>query len=263
MLRRLVRGLPVVVVAAVVAIGAIVGFAPAATPVVPSHVQVQSTAPGSASVSGSWRDTWRKPTPLSYTVADGIGPQVHLFSAPDVPLASRPTMDNPTWEGLPVVFLVLEDQGPWLHVQVSMRPNGFTAWVQRSEVLVHEVPNHVKVELAAHRMTVYHGDSILLQAPVVIGSQASPTPVGSFFVDGIVELANPNGVYGAYQVSVAGFSDVYTEFGGGNGQIALHGTNRPDQVGQSISHGCVRMANDAITQVADLAPLGTPVEIDP
>ena len=51
------------------------------------------------------------------------------------------------------------------------------------------------------------------------------------------------------------------EFAGGPGRLALHGTNRPDQVGQDISNGCVRVPHDVILQIADRVPLGTPVEI--
>ena len=48
---------------------------------------------------------------------------------------------------------------------------------------------------------------------------------------------------------------------GGIGQIAMHGTNHPNLLGQAISNGCVRMDNTVITQMADLAPAGTPVEV--
>ena len=44
-------------------------------------------------------------------------------------------------------------------------------------------------------------------------------------------------------------------------QLALHGTNRPELLGQNVSNGCVRMANESIDQVMALAPLGTPVTI--
>ncbi|MCU1358668.1 MAG: ErfK/YbiS/YcfS/YnhG family protein [Acidimicrobiales bacterium] len=261
MLRRSLRGLPVAVAVAVVGLGAILGFSPAASPVAPGAVRVRSAEPRSSTLAGGWKDTTKPESPLSFPVADATGPVVHLFSEIDVPLASRPTMANPTWEGLPVVFDVLEEEGPWLHVKVSARPNGLTAWILRAEVSMRTVPNHVEISLGAHLVTVYHGDHVLLREPVVIGSPVSPTPIGSFFVDGIVQVSDPGGPYGAYQVSVSGFSDTYTEFGGGIGQIAMHGTNRPDQVGQSISHGCVRMSNDAITRMAALAPLGTPVAI--
>ena len=63
------------------------------------------------------------------------------------------------------------------------------------------------------------------------------------------------------QVSVSGFSDTLQTFGGGVGQIAMHGTNRPELLGQPVSNGCVRMTNDAITKMVQLAPLGTPVNV--
>ena len=75
------------------------------------------------------------------------------------------------------------------------------------------------------------------------------------------DLANPNGPYGTHQLSVAAFSNVLTSFGGGNGQIAIHGTNQPAKVGSAVSNGCVRMTNDDITRLVSLVPIGTPVEI--
>ena len=51
-----------------------------------------------------------------------------------------------------------------------------------------------------------------------------------------------------------------TEFGGGDGQIAIHGTNNPGDIGQDVSHGCVRIENAAIERLSTL-PLGTPVVI--
>ena len=45
-----------------------------------------------------------------FLVADAAGPQVEIFSEPGVPHPDKPPMDNPTHEGLAVVFLVLEEQ---------------------------------------------------------------------------------------------------------------------------------------------------------
>ena len=42
---------------------------------------------------------------------------------------------------------------------------------------------------------------------------------------------------------------------------ALHGTNKPETVGQSVSHGCVRLRNEDIERLYDMVPLGTPVFI--
>lgn len=218
-------------------------------------------APGPALVEGDWSVT-TTPAPVhpsSFTVADAAGPTVELFSAPDVPLGR--SLDNPTWEGLAVVFSVLEERDGWLLVRVSSRPNEMTAWVRAAEVRTRTVPNWVRVEVGARRLTVLHADTPLLSTTVAVGRAATPTPIGSYFVDGIVPLDPPHAAYGAGQVSVSAFSDVLHSFGGGVGQIALHGTQATGLLGQETSNGCVRLANDAITAVMDLAPTGTPVEI--
>ena len=51
------------------------------------------------------------------------------------------------------------------------------------------------------------------------------------------------------------------QFGGGDGQIGIHGTNQPDSIGQSVSHGCVRVPGQVIEALAHSIPLGTPVTV--
>ena len=261
MARWMLRSLPVVVALVVVGALAFHGFSSPDEPVSPTSAKVTTAAASAPQVTGTWKAVVKKPVqPLSFDVADAIGPSVSLFSAPDVPYEPKPSLANPTHEGLPVVFLVLEKQPQWLRVRVSSRPNNLVLWVRRSEVSLRTVPNRVVVEVGARRVTVYHGDQVLLQEPVVVGADRTPTPTGDFFVDGIVPL-KVGGPYGTGQVSVAGFSNVLSSFGGGVGQIAMHGTNHPELVGQARSNGCVRMTDDTINQMMVLAPLGTPVTI--
>lgn len=253
------RLIPVVAAVAVIGTGAALGFIERPGAASPRGIVVVD-GDGSRQVEGEWPATPKETHPLSYTVADAAGPSVDLFSAPDVPLAERTSMANPTWEGLPVVFLVDEEQGDWLRVHVSMRPNGFMAWVKRSQVKLRTVPNRIVVDVTTRRVEVFHGDDRILDAAAAIGAGRTPTPIGLFFVDGWVPLEG-NGPYGAGQLSVSGFSEVLHSFGGGVGQIAIHGTNRPELMGEAVSNGCIRTENDVVLQLAMLAPLGTPVEI--
>ena len=46
----------------------------------------------------------------------------------------------------------------------------------------------------------------------------------------------------------------------GNG-YAIHGTNVPSSIGQSVSHGCVRLLNEDIARLYEIVPIGTPVYI--
>jgi hypothetical protein len=42
---------------------------------------------------------------------------------------------------------------------------------------------------------------------------------------------------------------------------AIHGTNRPELIGRSVSHGCVRLRNEDIETLYDMLETGTPVFI--
>lgn len=42
---------------------------------------------------------------------------------------------------------------------------------------------------------------------------------------------------------------------------ALHGTNRPETVGTSVSHGCIRLRNEEIERLYEMVEVGTPVYI--
>ena len=75
--------------------------------------------------------------------------------------------------------------------------------------------------------------------------------------------SNPGGAYGPIALATDGYSEVMDEFSTGVPVVALHGTNRPELVGQSVSNGCVRIPNDIVTMLADTVPLGTPVFIWP
>lgn len=198
------------------------------------------------------------PAPPNGERVDPIGSRVDVFAAPDAPAPAQ-TLSNPTWERVPLVLHAIGRQGDWLHVRVNTRPNGSTGWVRAADVRTTPLTTRVVVDRAAHLLRVYDGHTVVLEEPVAVGTGRTPTPTGSFYIDAVVE--NPGGIWGAYQLSVAGFSEVHTRFLGGIGQIAIHGTNRPALIGGDVSNGCIRMRNDSITRLAAVAPLGTAVEI--
>jgi lipoprotein-anchoring transpeptidase ErfK/SrfK len=200
------------------------------------------------------------PPPSPALVADAIVPKVGLYSAPGDPEPAE-FADNPTREGLPGVYLVMQSAGEWMEVQVSMRPNESTAWIKASDVTVRPTPYRIYIDTGARRLVAYDGAKPVLDTQVAVGTGGTPTPTGNFFVDGRVGGLDPAGPYGTHQVSVAAFSNVLSTFGGGVGQIAIHGTNDPGKLGTPASHGCVRMTNDDIATLADMVPDGTPVQI--
>jgi lipoprotein-anchoring transpeptidase ErfK/SrfK len=165
--------------------------------------------------------------------------------------------------GEPRVFLVQQEREGWLQALLPMEPNGSQGWIRSRDVALTEHPFRIRVDLSVRRLTVFDGDTILLREPVAIGQPSSPTPTGLFFTTVLVEPDDPSGPYGRYAYGLSGYSEVYEEFAGGNGQVAIHGTNAPSLIGQAVSHGCVRMENGAIARLARTVPLGTPVRITP
>jgi lipoprotein-anchoring transpeptidase ErfK/SrfK len=203
-----------------------------------------------------------KPQFVPSLVALARVPAVAVYDSPSSPTPSR-NLSNPTAERYPLAFRVEARQGDWLKVFLPVRPNGAKGWIKSSQVALGSTRFRVVIELAAHRARVYDGDNLIMEEVVGVGTARYPTPTGDFYIDAVVKTGNPQGVYGPYQLSVAGFSNVLTRFAGGPGQIALHGTNSPRGLGTNVSHGCVRFRNEAITRMANTLPVGTPVQILP
>jgi lipoprotein-anchoring transpeptidase ErfK/SrfK len=169
------------------------------------------------------------------------------------------------WGG-PSVYAVLQawrdDAGEvWLQVLVPRRPNGMTAWVQGRNFLVARLRYSILVDLSERRLSVLRGDRVVRAFTVAVGAPGTPTPVGNFFIT--VKLRPPaiSQVYGQWALGLSGYSNVLDQFGTGDGQIALHGTNGTWALGRAVSNGCVRLANGDVSEVARLAPPGTPVRV--
>ena len=158
-------------------------------------------------------------------------------------------------------LFVLDEEDGWFEVQVPERPNNRTGWVDGDLVDVVAGRYEVNVDLAARTLTVLEDGDELLSTPVAIGAPDAPTPTGTFAVIDRLETPDPNGAYGPFALGLGGFSDTFSEFAGGNGQIGIHGTDDPSSIGQSVSHGCIRVPNDVAVQLGQLIPLGTPVTI--
>jgi lipoprotein-anchoring transpeptidase ErfK/SrfK len=135
--------------------------------------------------------------------------------------------------------------------------------VKKSDVRL--TPNRFRIEVAlgAHQITVYDGDSVMIQEPIAVGKESTPTPTGKYYTRVLLKAPDPNTVYGPYAYGLSGHSEVLTEFNGGDAELGIHGNNDASVLGQSVSAGCIRMSNESITRLAGILPLGTPVTISP
>jgi lipoprotein-anchoring transpeptidase ErfK/SrfK len=168
--------------------------------------------------------------------------------------------------GSPAAFLVTRAYRDaagevWLKVLLPRRPNESVGWIRRHQVRLRPVAYALEVDLSARTVRLLHDGRSLRTWRAGIGRSFTPTPTGRFYLT--VKLRPPqiSSVYGAWALGLSGYSEVLEQFGTGDGQIALHGTTDPGDLGRQVSNGCVRLDNQAITTLAKTLPLGTPVTI--
>lgn len=200
------------------------------------------------------------PVIVAHAVVDSV--TVHASADDASPVVT--TLANPTVVGGPMVFQLVEttiESGPWLEVHLPIRPNGSTGWVRTEDVELSSNPFRIEIDRLAHRMQVFRGSDQLIDTTVAIGTGATPTPIGQFYIIELLKPDTDDGPYGPFAFGLSGFSETLPNFAGGQGVIGVHGTDDPAALGQDVSHGCVRVSNEIISVMAGLIPLGTPVAI--
>lgn len=163
-----------------------------------------------------------------------------------------------------VVFTVNRTEGDWLFVNVPVRPNGTTGWIKKADVHTFQHRYAIRISRAARKMVVCNAGRVIQTETVAIGQSIYPTPIGVFFTADLVKpKAGPNGAYGPFAYGLSGFSESpeLEDWNGGDGRVAIHGTNAPRLLGQAVSHGCIRVSNKGITKMKNTLPLGVPVEV--
>jgi L,D-transpeptidase-like protein len=168
-------------------------------------------------------------------------------------------------EGTPNLLAVLRarpgaDGALWVYVRLPVLPNGKAGWVRRTSLGSYQVVNtRLVVDRARLEATLYRNGESIFSAPIGIGTEAWPTPAGEFNIRSeLTRYASP--FYGPIAFGTTARSAVLTEWPEG-GFIGIHGTNEPQLLPGRVSHGCIRLRNKDIRNLATLMPVGTPVTI--
>ena len=147
----------------------------------------------------------------------------------------------------------------WYRVLLPLRPNGSAAWVREADVSLRRIDRRIEVDLSDRTLRYFVHDDLKKHFRVGVGTDATPTGTGTFYVWVKIRYASPYQPYGIAALGLSGFSPVLSEWPGG-GRMAIHGTSSPSDLGNAVSHGCVRVFNDDLRSLLDV-PLGTPVLI--
>ncbi|GAA3673280.1 hypothetical protein GCM10022237_36170 [Nocardioides ginsengisoli] len=180
---------------------------------------------------------------------------IPLYDAPDGKAFAKigPKQFGDTW--LPVITRNRD----WVQVLLPSKPNGSTGWLRSSELSEANSRFLVVVHLGARTLELVEDGQPVGIWTVAIGAAATPTPVGRTFVLGqIVDDKQP---FSPVILPLGSHSDTLDSYGGGPGTVALHGWTDPAVFGKAVSHGCVRVPDDALALLRTV-PIGTPVMVD-
>ena len=108
----------------------------------------------------------------------------------------------------------------------------------------------IHVDVEQKRLTLFQGDQILRSYPVATGAWDTPTPLGVFTI-----THRFSGQMGGFGTCFLGLNVPWGNYG-------IHGTNKPESIGTSASHGCIRMQVRDAEELYALVPNGTKVVIE-
>lgn len=196
-------------------------------------------------------------------VAEAIVPSVGVSATRAI---DEPIMEfaNPIPSGGALAFLV-EDLADLNRMEVLLptRPNGSFGWINGSDVRLTRHNYAIEVRLDDFLLILYERGLPIFEATVGVARENAPTPLGRYYTTELLRPPRPDSVYGAYAYGLSGYSETFTTFAGGDGQLGIHGTNDPDSLGTNVSSGCVRLHNDDVTYLVETVglPIGVPVDV--
>lgn len=208
------------------------------------------------------------PTPSEAWTARVLHP-VAARTAPraDAPVRARVDSTTAFWrrpQGLLVLGAPQADATgrQWVQVRLPRRPNLGHGWIPASSVRLALTRTRIRVRVAARRVEIWHSGRRVASFRAAVGTGHTPTPTGLFAIqDPVPAVGAQRGDLGPYILTLTAYSPVLRSFMGGNGLVAIHGTNAPGLLGRAVSHGCIRVSNDAVRRLYRVVAPGTPVEI--
>jgi len=148
----------------------------------------------------------------------------------------------------------------WYRVRLPILPNNSMGWVRAQDLgHLYKVNTHLYVDTKRFRLTLERNGKAVFTSIVGIGRRIWPTPRGEFYIRSkMTNFDDP--FYGPLAFGTNARSETLTDWPGG-GFIGVHGTNRPQILPGRVSHGCIRMPNARILELARLMPVGTPLTV--
>ena len=151
----------------------------------------------------------------------------------------------------------------WVRAKLPIRPNEVQGWIPADVMRFNTTPMRIRIDLSALRLDLFANGRRVMRVPVAVGTPQNPTPTGHFAIAEMIRTRTEGAFLGPIVFPMTAYSETLSDFAGGNGRAAIHGTSVPSSVGTRASHGCVRLLNRDIVRVARRVRPGTPVDIVP
>lgn len=110
-----------------------------------------------------------------------------------------------------------------------------------------QIPYRIFISKQNRTLQLFLNNRLLKIYPIAVGKMLTRTPSGSFVI--VNRQPNPGGPFGVLWLSLS------------KAGYGIHGTNDPSSIGKAVSHGCVRMHNHDVLDLAKQVPNGTRVII--
>ena len=122
----------------------------------------------------------------------------------------------------------------------------------RAVTAVAGVPDKkwILIEADLKRLTLYSGTEALARYPIASGAWDTPSPIGTFYING------------RFRTELSGFGTRFLSLSVPWGKYGIHGTNRPESIGANASHGCFRLRVQDAEALYDQVPGWTKVVIE-
>ncbi len=242
-------------VAAVIALAAV----PAATPAVAAEPPRSAAATPESLGHPTPRLSWvgRLVAPVTVRRAPRFSAKAITVLQPVAPLGGGPTVVQITRRAQDSAGRV------WVRVRLPIRPNGSEGWLPVDVLRLNTTRLRILVDLGDRKLTVFRSGRPIMRFTIAVGTPENPTPTGRFAIAELIRTRTPGAFLGPVVFPITGYSETLNEFAGGNGRVALHGTNAPELLGTRASHGCVRIRNADVVRMARIIRPGTPVDIVP
>ena len=169
------------------------------------------------------------------------------------------------WYDRPSVLPVIATSPGWVEVRLAQRPNGSMTWLPASDVKLSSTPYRIVVNTTTTHIALYDQGRLVFSAPAGLGTPEDPTPAGEYFVAFDEQPPQPNPGYGPFIMVTSAHSPGISDWeGSGDAVIGIHGPLGDDSeigaTGARISHGCIRLHDQALQRLAEVPP-GTPIDV--